>query len=95
MPVGDRRSFLPKLRESLATFDTAKQASIESAAVKVLFPANAQEDPLPEESILSDRNHMMSMSFTDDPFYKELAKIDHTLTQDDLEKLREALLVMD
>lgn len=96
MPVGDRRSFLPKLRESLATFDTAKQASIESAAVKVLFPENAQEeDPLPEESILSDRNHMMSMSFTDDPFYKELAKIDHTLTQDDLEKLREALLVMD
>ena len=48
-----------------------------------------------DEESISGRNHMMSLSFTEDPFYKELAKIDHTLTQDDLEKLREALLVMD
>lgn len=97
MPMGDQKSFLPKLRESLATFDTAKQASIESAAVKVLFPRNVEteERHADAESISSDRNHMMSLSFTEDPFYKELAKIDHTLTQDDLDKLREALLVMD
>ena len=96
MPLGDTKSFLPKFRQSLATFDTAKQASIESAAVKVLFPQNThgEEHDMDEESI-SGRNHMMSLSFTEDPFYKELAKIDHTLTQDDFEKLREALLVMD
>lgn len=86
------KSLLPHLRESLhaSTFDAAKRASIETAAAKVLAP----ED---EVSEVSERgyNPLMSMSFSDDPFYRELAKIDHSLTQDDLDKLRDVLASSD
>jgi hypothetical protein len=99
---GRRSSFLPQLRESLnaSTFDEAKKVKIETAAAKVLAAPDAPEalsvaeaDVQTVRSAASDHdyNPLMSMSLSDDPFYRELAKIDHTLTEDDLDKLREVL----
>lgn len=100
MPRAVRRSFLPQLQESLctSTFDAAKRDSIATAAAKVLATErDTQLVASPIASVaVSDRNPMdhpslMSYSISDDPFYRELAKIDHSLTPDDLDKLRDVL----
>ncbi len=99
MPRAVRRSFLPQLRESLnaSTFDDAKRDSIATAAAKVLAAEpDTRAVASPASVAASDRNPMdqaslMSLSFSDDPFYRELAKIDHSLTPDDLDKLRDVL----
>jgi hypothetical protein len=101
MPKGVRRSFLPQLQDSLnaSNFDAAKRDSIVTAAAKVLATEHAVTSPVasPVASVAaSERNPMdhaslMSYSFSDDPFYRELAKIDHSLTPDDLDKLRGVL----
>lgn len=102
-PEAGRRAsvLLPQLRESLnasaSAFDEAKRASIETAAAKVL---EESETPLLGPTLAGnggndgnddDYNPLLSMSFSDDPFYRELAKIDHSLTDDDLAKLRTVL----
>ena len=96
-PEAGRRAsvLLPQLRESLnasaSAFDEDKRASIETAAAKVL---EESETPLLGLTLAGnddDYNPLLSMSFSDDPFYRELAKIDHSLTDDDLAKLRTVL----
>jgi hypothetical protein len=103
-PEAGRRpsALMPHLRQSLkgSAFDEAKRASIETAAAKVLettpvgggLPAPLGVGASAEHD---DHDHnfnpLLSMSFSDDPFYRELAKIDHSLTQDDLDKLRDVL----
>ena len=82
------QSYLPKLNKSIEVLKTgeegknftpAKLASIEEAAVNV-------------HSSFSGRNNILSLSFSDDPFFQELNKLDHTLTQEDLDKLRDVLM---
>jgi len=82
------QSYLPKLSKSIEVLKTgeegknftpAKLASIEEAAVNV-------------HSSFSERNNVLSLSFSDDPFFQELNKLDHTLTQEDLDKLRDVLM---
>lgn len=76
-------AFLPKLKESLESlqhnWDSSKIADVQSAAIQV-------------HKSFSDQNHVQSMSFSEDPFYRELAKIDRSLTPQDLDLLRAALL---
>jgi len=76
-------TLLPTLNKSLEklqhTWDSSKIADIQSAAIQV-------------HKSLSDKNHVLSMSFSEDPFYRELAKIDRSLTPEDLDLLRAALL---
>lgn len=94
--VPDRKALVPKSRQSLATFDTAKQRYGDHTAVNVSLCKDRLDNAetlVVADSTVSDKNHMMSLSFSNDPFYKELARIDRSLTQDDLEKLREALLI--
>ena len=99
MPKAVRRSFLPQLRESLKTsnFDDAKRDSIATAAAQVLAKQEDAHSTVPSVvSGTSERNpldqvSLMSLSFSDDPFYRELAKIDHSLTPEDLDKLRDVL----
>lgn len=82
------QSYLPKLSRSIEVLKTgeegknftpAKLACIEEAAVNV-------------HSCFSEKNNILSMSFSDDPFFQELNKLDHTLTQEDLDKLRDVLM---
>eukprot|EP00889_Picochlorum_renovo_P004346 jgi/Picre1/31376/NNA_006728.t1 len=76
-------AFLPKLNKSLESlqhnWDSNKIADVQSAAIQV-------------HKSFSDQNHVLSMSFSEDPFYRELAKIDRSLTPQDLDLLRAALL---
>jgi hypothetical protein len=82
------QSYLPKLNRSIEVLKTGEEgknftpdklASIEEAAVNV-------------HSSFSERNNILSLSFSDDPFFQELNKLDHTLTQEDLDKLRDVLM---